>query len=302
LIGRALAEAGCELSEAEALLEEVCAINPRNVIAPQILGLAYLLSGRSAEAAVRFKQHRLPHDPSLLAHLALALESTIRHAPAALPADWPAWPEALGADPSLGTGDPSDGAKLEPDAHAGPKPSRGVIRRWFRRFYFQRRRLPLLEKLYFQRRYRDAVTRSVELLPEWGDMEGLHLVAGIASEEAGDLERARAHLACCLELEPKLLMARVLLGRVYWRLGWLDLAEELLRGVPVEGPDDYGRHYHLALVHDALGRRDEALSAMRVALADFFMEAREFYVERAYAAWKDRYAPPDPTTASIRQE
>src|SRR5690606_24677617 len=81
----------------------------------------------------------------------------------------------------------------------------------------------------------------------------LHLLGGLAAEEGGDGERARAHLALALDLDPGQLIAQTFLGRVYWRNGWNELAEAIWRNLPVEGPDDFGRHYHLALLHASNG-------------------------------------------------
>lgn len=119
----------------------------------------------------------------------------------------------------------------------------------------------------------------------------LHLVAGLAAEEAGMALRARAHLSRADKMEPTMFLARTWLGRIYWRNGWQDLALALWRSIPVEGPYDYGRHYHLALGHDAKGDRASALAAMHVALDRFYFDTRHFYIKRALWAWESRWAP-----------
>ena len=80
------------------------------------------------------------------------------------------------------------------------------------------------------------------------------------------------------------------LARVYWRQGWFPLAEQLLESVPVEGPDDFGKHYHLALVANSLGRRVEARRYMGEALDGFFVETHEFFIQRALDRWLSRFS------------
>lgn len=276
LLGRCLAEAGRDLDESIDLLDRAQKADANNALTPFALALAYLRSGRADQAAQIFKKRNLPHDETLLAHVTLELEMSLRPWPERAPADWPAWPPQLGPDPSEATS-PAQAAE-EPLEGQAPKLTWG-----------QRRALGAvvarLEDHYHAHRMVELESEVAAALEKNLDGADLQLIAGIACEEAGDAPRARAHLARALAMEPTQLMARTFLGRVYWRNGWHDLAESLWRSLPVEGPDDFGRHYHLALAHESAGRRVEALQCFHIAVRDFFIETREFYIQRIFERW-----------------
>ncbi len=280
LIGRCLAEAGLELPEAVQRLRSALAAGTQNVLGPAILALACLRAGDETEAAALLRRSGLPHDLDLLGQLALTLETLCRPWPASLPVDWPSYPEAPGrasAEPPNGTGAPL------PEAPAArPRP------RWRRASLLRR----MQSDLEAGRLGRVAESAATEAAAGFYDSD-VELLAGLACEEAGDGRRARRHLARSLALDPRQFDARTFLGRVYWRDDWFDLAEDLWRSLPVEGPDDFGRHYHLALAHEAAGRRAEALEAMGVALKEFYVETREFYIERVFARWLRRLPAAD---------
>jgi hypothetical protein len=292
---RALTEAPADAPDqyprAVALLEEALRAAPKNPLIHQTLALAL---ARCAEPAGRaraiefWRREGLPHDLDLLAQTALTLEEQLRPLPETPPDGAIPWPESLPhpapmdrdilSPPAEPTADesPEDPAPdlpaPEPLEPAGP--SRRI-----------NRAIGQLESMLLKYQNLEAMTLAASLLDE-GLLAGeLHLAGGMAAEEAGAPERARAHLARALRMQPQMLMARTLLGRVYWRLGWVDLALDLWRSLPVEGPYDNGRHYHLALGHAALGDRPAALALMRLALADFFYDTRHFSIKRAFDRW-----------------
>lgn len=279
LLGRCLAEAGRELEESASLLTRAIEAYPKNILTSHVLTLTLMRSGRTDEAAQLLEKKGLPHDEALLTQVTLTMEMQCRAWPDAPMAGWPPWPPQLGHDP----------AHPPPpmDEHATPVPTVPPAMRIGGRREL-RSLLGKLEKMLSDH-------EPVEVMREVGAAFGsglesgeLHLVCGLASEEGGDAVRARVHLSLALAMEPSLLLARTFLGRVYWRSGWNELAEDLWRSLPVEGPDDFGRHYHLSLAHEAAGRREAALVAMRVALRDYFVETREFYIERALWRWLHR--------------
>lgn len=289
LLGRCLAEAGQDLDEAVQLLKGAQAVNPNNISLVHVLGLAHLRLGQNQEAAAIFEKHRLPHDAYLLAQVALTMEMQLRPLPESPSEDWPDVPPQFAAiantavfEAATQTGppDPAD-PHVPPSRPIAPEPKMS----WGQQRDLDRR-LNRWER-YFEKFEATRIVHEVnEAMRDGLGGDDLHLLAGLACEEGGDALRARLHLARCIELEPNQMMARTYLARVYWRCGWIELAEDLWRSLPIEGPDDYGRHYHLALAYEAAGRRVEALEAFMVALGDFFMETREFYIERIYRRWR----------------
>ncbi len=279
LLGRCLAESGENSDEAIALLQRAGEINPRNILIPHTLALALLRGGRSAEAAVLLRDHGLPHDLVLLAQLALSMESALRPWPSVLPDGWPA---------PVAESEPQPVDPTVPVLPSSPPREKPQLR-WSRRRRLSKL-LDLIERLFTQHRLDEGIQQINRASEEGLEDDDLHLLGGMISEEAGDAARARTHLAVALQWEPRQLMARSFLGRVYWRNGWNDLAEDLWRSLPIEGPDDFGRHYHLALALDAQGRRTDALASMDIALRDFFMETREFHIERLVWRWMQNFS------------
>lgn len=278
LLGRCLAEAGEDLEEAVVLLERAVKLDAKNQMTPWALALALMRSGRSAEAAAILEKRGLPHDNSLLAQLALQMEAEQRTPPETLPEGWPPWHPQLGPDPTI---------HLPPldEVEEPPRPAPEEMSRAQRKELTET--LARLESDYFHHKIEPlALIREVHAALSAGlaDAE-LHWLGGVACEQGGDSIRARMHLSIALEMDPDQYYARTFLGRVYWRTDWFELAEHLWRSIPVHGPDDYGRHYHLALLHAAEGRRQDAFYAMNVALEEFFMEVREFFIEQAFQRW-----------------
>lgn len=276
LRGRCLAELGQDMDEAVRLLEHAREVDPGNILTPHVLGLAWLRQGRSREAAAVFRERGLPHDDELLGQLMLTLEIRARPWPSRLAEGWPPWPALLGSDPHR-YAPPMDEAE-SPSSPPPPRLGRS-----------ERRELAALMKRldedFMERTALELIREVTAAMGAGLNSADLHLLGGLASEEGGDSARARAHLALALDLEPGQLIARTFLGRVYWRNGWDDLAEVVWRNLPVEGPDDYGRHYHLALLHESRGDRASAAEAMSLALSDFYVDTREIYIERAYRRW-----------------
>ncbi|MBI3736982.1 hypothetical protein HY256_10770 [Candidatus Sumerlaeota bacterium] len=282
------------------------------------------------------KTEKLPHDPFLLAQMALTMETQIRDWPERLPEGWPAMPEELEKQGAMRGDDgkneknennakngknerteigelesckaqgeprsntdiaivpsPSSSDTQEPPSspsshtsHPPATPRKPKLTRAQRRLL--QKLIPRMETDFLEHRCAEAVAGANELIGAGAEDPEMHLIAGLACEEGGDGPRARMHLVRLIEFEPAQMMARTFLARVYWRNGWNDLAEDLWRSLPIEGPDDYGRHYHLALAHEAAGRRADALRTMLAGLNDFYMETREFYIERAWWRWNRR--------------
>ena len=311
LLGRCLAEAERGLEEAIELLTHVTQVNPKHILAPQVLALALMRAGREGEAAGHLKRTGLPHNLDLLAQMALTMETRRRPLPESPPERWPVWPDG-DAMPSTGSPETAAGPPdskprdLEsPEAsESSDDPSREApgglepvempppIRLTRSRNRKMAKKVGGLERLFSDRKFLDLAREVAILIREGPISSDLHLIAGLTCLEAGDASGARFHLASALEMKPENLLARTFLGRVYWRYGWNDLATDLWRSLPVEGPDDSGRHYHLALAHEAEGRRIEALEAMNVALSDFFIETREFFIELAYLRWMESAQSP----------
>ncbi len=300
ILGRCLAEAGDSPEEAIELLDRAITLDPGNIMTPYVRTLALLRAGRDAEAAGYLKRDGLPHDLGLLAHFVFEIESRVRPWAESQPEKWPSWPSQLGPDPetdldteALAADEldkPADQNETSADgteASNETEPSMTIDAP--KLSLSQRRRLAKLvahlESLYVQFSHHELLIEVGEALDAGLDSADLQLLAGLASEESGDGKRAKAHFSRALALAPAQLIARTYLGRAYARSGQLDIADAMLRSLPVEGPYDYGRHYQLALVHSAAGRRAEAWEAMEIALRDFFVEAQEFYIERALKLW-----------------
>jgi tetratricopeptide (TPR) repeat protein len=286
LRGRCLTELGEDLAEAIRLLEAAIEIDPRNVLTPTVLALAWLRSGDTRRAADYFREHGLPHDDDLLGQIMLTIELAGRPWPDALPEGWPPWPALLGPDPTRFSPPMDEDATTEP-----PPPSKlGRAERRELTALMNRLEVDFMERSPLQ------LAREVSAAMGAGlNSSDLHLLGGLACEEGGDGLRARAHLSLSLDLEPAQTISRTLLGRVYWRNGWNDLAEAVWRNLPVEGPDDFGRHYHLALLHEGNGDRGAAAEAMRVALHDFYVDTREIFIERVFRRWLRREGGGEPS-------
>lgn len=306
---RALAEAPAlvdgQYGEAAAILRGLVASQPGNPVRRQALALALARCPDEAsrrDAAQIWQCHGLPHDIDLLAQAALTLEDQLRPLPEHVEPDLP-WPEWMEPPckcvnltrPVASIVSESGPAPAEEPAEAPPPETEGTELKEPERPGVAGRQMRRLEKMYLAHRSREMVQAINDLLLAGHESAELHGLAGFGWDELGDARRARAHLARAVALEPGLLLARSHLARVYWRMDWLDLALALARSLPVEGPYDSGRHYHLALIHEARGDRRAALAAMRVALTDFFYDTRHFYIKRALERWLARYGGSAPS-------
>jgi hypothetical protein len=198
--------------------------------------------------------------------------------------------ETLQGAPAAAQADPPLSATASPEATAAPPPPPPSLPALPRRRSIATREMRRMEKLLAKRRPLAAIELANALLGRGRGGAELHLLAGIAAEEADAPLLARAHLARAARLDPSSPFALAHLARVYWRLNRLDLALAVARGLPVEGPNDYGRHYLLALTHEALGDRPAALTAMAIVLREFFYDARHAYVSRALDRWVAAHA------------
>lgn len=318
--GRSLTEAGVELEVAIPCLQRAAAAEPNNPLIIQTLALALARSEyvtNRAAAAEIWKKEGLPLDLDLLGQVSLTLEAQTRPWPAA-PTPEPPWPAGLpepGPEPAEVPVAPAaeTGETPAPQAEAAPAPGEagpmatdpeapapgcdkmtqvpatkkmGILARWR-----LGREIGRLEEALMEHHTTRVLEKTAALMGRGMDSAELHLVAGLAAEEAGLPRRARAHLSRADRLEPGMFLARTWLGRIYWRCGWHELALALWRSVPVEGPYDYGRHYHLALAHEALGNRAAALTAMGIAMDQFYFDTRHFHIKRALWAWQAKWAP-----------
>lgn len=262
---RCRAEAGLELEDAIDRLRVVTGAEPRNRIFRQTLALALLRRGRPDDlhqVLQIWKMLGLPHATDLLGSVALALEAHLRPRCAEPAAEFP-WPQTL-ADPSDLV---HESASEEPVATPCSRRLRRTVR--------------MMEQWIQEHKNEKVLNHALLMLGQRLQNAEMHLAAGIAAEELDLIARARAHLVQALRMDPSMVLGQLFLGRVYWRLGWLDMAEALWRNLPVEGPYDNGRHYHLALAHDAAGDRPAAVRAMDVALTGFFYDTRHFFIQRA---------------------
>lgn len=275
LRGRCLAELSEDLDEAERLLAQAREADPGNVLTPQVQALAWLRMERPREAAAVFTERGLPHDDDLLGQIMITIELQGRPWPEKLAAEWPPWPALLGRDPSKHVPPMDEAVQADPPPPTLSRAERRELAALMKR----------LETEFLERSPIDLLREVTAAMGAGLSSSDLHLLGGLACEEGGDAERARAHLALSLDLEPDQLVAQTFLGRVYWRNGWNDLAESVWRNLPVEGPDDFGRHYHLALLHASNGDRVASTIAMDTALHGFYVDTREIYIERAYMRW-----------------
>lgn len=281
---RCLAEAGADLDRAIEILRVLAEARPINPLIPQVLALALARTGLpedAVKAAEIWNHSGLPHATDLLGQLALTLESQVRPWPDRNPGLDIPWPDGL---------PPRDAFSDQPVCdNLAPGPATKKLGWWERRRIS--RLVSRIEDLVFKGKAAEALELAQAAFARGEHSPELHVITGIAADELGDPARARAHISRGLELEPGLLIARTHLARVYWRCGWFEAAIALWRSLPVEGPYDYGRHYHLALGFDALGRRGDADRAMAVALNDFFYDMRHYYIAQALRRWQAIRAP-----------
>lgn len=275
LRGRCFAELNEDLEEADRLLTQAREIDPDNILTPHVQALAWLRMNRPRDAAEVFMERGLPHDDELLGQIMITIELQGRDWPEKLAADWPPWPALLGRDPSKPVPPMDEGIQSDPPPPVLSRAERRELAALMKR----------LEMEFMERSPIDLLREVTAAMGAGLSSSDLHLLGGLASEEGGDAERARAHLALSLDLEPDQLVAQTFLGRVYWRNGWNDLAEAVWRNLPVEGPDDFGRHYHLALLHASNHDRVASTIAMDTALHGFYVDTREIYIERTYLRW-----------------
>ena len=302
---RCLAEAGVALDEAIALLRPLSEGRRRNLLAAQTLALALARldePGAAREAATIWRREGLPHSADLLGQVALTLEEQARPWPADSPAMELGWPPSLPAREeflhppapplALTSADqPASPDNPEPPGRANLTQADATIQPWWGRRWRLGRVVDRMENFLAHDRALDALRLGTDALQAGDPIPELHAMCGIVADAAGDAVRARAHLATALAMEEGLLLARTHLGRAYWRSGWTDAAMAIWRSLPVEGPYDHGRHYHLALGHQTLGDRPAAALAIEIALGDFFFDMRHYYISHALRRWLRLKAP-----------
>ena len=283
--GRCLASAGLQLDEAVAALRTAHAAAPGNAIIPFALALALLRQAQPEtlrEAAALYAAHGLPHDLDLLGQTVLAMELQLRPVPAGAEATQPPWPAFLEVP------QPQDVITSTPPGEAAALPGKTLPG--------MAKAMAEVESKLMAFDQPGAVALAHEWLARGADAGDLHLGAGMAAGELGWLDLARAHLARAIALEPDLQYSRTFLGHAHWRAGNFELALALWRSLAVEGPYDYGRHYHLALGHAALGDTASAMQAMDLALSAFYYDTRHVFIERLYQRWlRHLQANPSPS-------
>lgn len=262
------------LEEAMTLLRHERYLQPKNMVIVHLLALALARSEvieHQIEAARLWRASGLPYDLDLLLQTALTLELQMRPWPVwALDRKIP-WPDSLPRVSDYDVACEETSFKVGLCLQKKSSPSIKTIRR--------------IDRLLFELKPHQALLVANDCMDEGFENGEFHLLAGIAAEQAQSAERARAHLVRALQFEPMLLIARTWLGRVYWRTGWFDLAMALWRSLPVEGPNDYGRHYHLALAYATTGERMPALTSARIALHRFFYDTVHLYVRAIFERW-----------------
>jgi predicted Zn-dependent protease len=295
IFGRCLAEAGEALDGAVTLISRSLQHDPANPLLPHALALALARRGEAGDASRAldlWQRYGLPHDLDLLGQTALTFEAQLKPIERSEDYPEPTWPTGLKLIQTpkpeselMGQGETFEPPSSDNLALAGAtKPI--LAPGGFLAGKRHRRELSRLEALVTAHDVWPALQGVGEILNAGRESPELHLLGGVAAEEAGCWERARAHLERLMELEPGQLHGRVMLGRIYWRLGWAELAIALWRSLPVEGPYDSARHYHLALGHAAAGDRSAANAAMRKALSDFFYDTRHGFLQRAWELWQ----------------
>jgi tetratricopeptide (TPR) repeat protein len=63
------------------------------------------------------------------------------------------------------------------------------------------------------------------------------------------------------------------------RMGSVEIAEEILKKISIEGPYDYYLHYHLGLCRLIQGDLRESRRYFGIAYRDFFIDSREYCFE-----------------------
>lgn len=283
--GRCLATAGVQLDEAVSALRSAFAAAPRNPIIPFALALALIKQGDPAalaKASGLFERHGLPHDLDLLGQTVLTMELALRPVSEDTPPP-PAWPAGL-EQPQQ-----QDAISSIPlDDQASPEKSQQGLAEAMNE----------IETKLMSCDQAGALAQAHEWLARGAETGDLHLAAGMAAEELGWLDLARAHLARSFALEPGLQYSRTFLAHAHWRAGHFELALALWRSLGVEGPYDYGRHYHLALGHAALGDRAAANAAMDLALGAFYYDTRHVFIERLFQRWTKQLGTPQVVAAT----
>jgi Flp pilus assembly protein TadD len=299
-LGRALAETGQDIDRAIGLLNEALEKDTVNPMIPHALALALARSGTQdhRRAAVQiWEKKNLPHDLELLGQAAITFELQIR-----VPIELPELPElpqsmqgSLEAQPVAQSAEPDSPDSPPPHdqidsagdrmTHPGGKASQGKLTGFSRRRQINRV-LRRFEEEMIRQDPEAALKLIYDVLDHEHDTGDLHFAAGMASELLGDLARARDHLVLSAGHEPDSPHFRTMLGKVYWRSGWDEPAELLWRSLPIEGPYDFGRHYHLALLHAGRGELRDTGTAITTALQDFYYDTRHFYIEQAWLRWK----------------
>jgi tetratricopeptide (TPR) repeat protein len=112
----------------------------------------------------------------------------------------------------------------------------------------------------------DAVVQTAsETLRVFPDEETTMLALGVAHEKLGDDDSAALWYNRAIGAKPSFARARVMLGKLYERLGRLALAEEVFRDIHAAFPEYYAGKLEIAYFLRRAGKRDEASSLFRYA-------------------------------------
>lgn len=241
-LGVTLLAAG-RFAEARDTLAARAAADPRNATVAHLLATALLEAGGPAEALARWEtagrlayRSACPLDTNPL-YLALGVAALERYVAAAPPTE--TGPVAAGRAPGRGPGKRL--ARIAAEAEAGR----------------------LAQALAWV---------ETELTGNPQTADDLHQLRAWLFLEEGRPAEARAEVARLAAANPDAPMLLSLLALCLARTGQAAWALRLLQYVPIEGPDDYFRHYHAGLAHAMLGDRVRALVQFRRAFQDFFYD------------------------------
>ena len=115
------------------------------------------------------------------------------------------------------------------------------------------------------RDYDAVIQTATETLRVFPDEETTMLALGVAFEKLEDDDRAALWYNRAIGAKPSFARARVLLGKLYERLGRLALAEDTFREIHTAFPEYYAGKLEIAYFLRRAGKRSEASSLFRYA-------------------------------------
>ncbi len=106
---------------------------------------------------------------------------------------------------------------------------------------------------------------ALGILRDFPDEETTMLALAIAYEKLEDLDRAIIWLNRAVGAKPSFVRARIHVAKIYEKQEKIELAEEIMREIPIANPDyNFGR-INLSIFLYRIGKHDEALSLFRSA-------------------------------------